>query len=472
MRNIIIDTDTYKLGGHWNMIVDEVDGIFSYGEARTGAKFPYSVFFGLQPILKNGFEGRRVSPYFVGEAANLAENHLGKITALNIEGWHYIIDKHDGFLPLRICAVPEGTPVPVSNVLMTVEATDSKCRWLTSYVESVLTHSWYGSAVATLSRVIKEDIKWFFDKSVDLVNGEYPTLPFALHDFGFRSAANVEQADTGGAAHLINFMGTDTPSALPFIRDYYQGDPYFKGIGYSVPATEHLNMTILGPEGEVRIVGELLKKYPTGILSVVADSFDYYNFVENIVCGIYKEEILKRDGVFVIRPDSCTPRHKTPAELVRWTLETLARHFGCIRNKKDYYVINPKVRVLYGDGLNREKINDIHKTVTDAYFSSENIAALGMGGGLIQSGVNRDTQRNAFKCSAARINGEWKDVQKNPLDQTKKSKAGRLKLIKENGIYKTVRTSEHGDDLLVPVFENGKILRKYSFDEVRQNAKL
>ena len=281
-----------------------------------------------------------------------------------------------------------------------------------------------------------------------------------------------ESAEIGGAAHLVNFLGTDTVPAIMLLAEYYNAGNV-EGIAYSVPATEHSIMTALGKDGEATVVANLLKEYPTGILSVVADSYDIYNFVDNIVGKQFKEQILARDGVFVVRPDSVDPTHPTPEALMVRIFDSLWNAIGGITNAKGYKVINPKVRVLWGDGIDRVGIHKILEATKNAGYSIENIACFGMGGGLLQK-VNRDTQRFAFKSCAQKRGGVWFDIQKQPKDTTKTSKKGKLKLVKLNGQYKTVGINEYPElaDEMVTVFENGELVKEYTLEEVRKNAAL
>jgi nicotinamide phosphoribosyltransferase len=465
MNNIILQTDSYKLN-HWNQYPNGTQTVYSYFESRHGAKFDYTTFFGLQAILIKNLVGQVVTREKIETAAEIAKHHFGSEKLFNRMGWEYILKKYDGGrLPLHIRAVPEGLSVPTGNVLMTVENTDDNCYWLTNAVESILTHVWYPSTVATLSRKIKQTIKSYLEESADCLGG----LDFMLHDFGYRGVSSDESAEIGGAAHLINFKGTDTLLALPFLRKYYHAE--YKDIAYSVPATEHSIMTSLGKDGECALVGELIEKYPEGILSCVADSYDIYNFVEFIVGKRYKEKILERNGVFVIRPDSVTPMHKTPEEQVVWILNSLWSSFGGKINSKGFKVINPKVRVLWGDGIDFDGITKIlHKTVENR-FSVQNIATFGMGGGLLQK-MNRDTQRFAFKCSAQFRDGRWWDIHKQPLDASKTSKKGRLKLIKQGDVFRTVYEAHLGKNLLETVFLNGSLMRSHLLSDVRENAKI
>jgi nicotinamide phosphoribosyltransferase len=175
--------------------------------------------------------------------------------------------------------------------------------------------------------------------------------------------------------------------------------------------------------------------------------------------------------VFVVRPDSITPQHPTPESEMVWIMHSLWDNFGGTINSKGYCVINPKVRVLWGDGIDIEGIKKILYAVTKAGFATENIACFGMGGGLLQK-VNRDTQRCAFKCSAQYRDGQWYDIQKNPKDVSKASKKGKLKLTKIDGKFVTVNENDPGEDYLKVVFENGVLIKEIDFDTVRKNAAL
>jgi nicotinamide phosphoribosyltransferase len=460
-KNICLTTDSYKLN-HWNQYPEGTEIVYSYFECRKGAKFAETPFFGLQYIIKNHLEGVVVTREKIENAAKLCKAHFGDERYFNREGWEYILNSHGGKLPVLIKAVEEGTVVPINNVLMTIQNTDENCFWLTNFLETILSQVWYPITVAALSREVKINIKKYLDLTSD--GG---LLNFGLHDFGFRGASSWETAGIGGAAHLINFLGTDTVVAMEVAMNYYNAN--LSSLAFSVAATEHSVMTALGKDGEEQVVENLLNEYPTGILSVVADSYDIYNFVDNLVGKKFKDRILNRDGVFVVRPDSITPTHQTPEEEMVWIMESLWNNYGGTVNSKGFKLINPKVRVLWGDGIDLEGIVKILQSVTNAGFATENIACFGMGGGLLQK-VNRDTQRCAFKCSAQYRNGNWYDIHKNPKDISKASKKGRLKLIKVDGKFATVNESDDGEDFLKPVFVNGLLLNEIDFDTVRKNA--
>ena len=462
-KNICLTTDSYKLN-HWNQYPAGTEKVYSYFECRKGAKFAETPFFGLQYIIKNHLEGVVVTREKIENAANLCKAHFGSEKYFNREGWEYILNSHGGKLPVVIKAVEEGTVVPINNVLMTIENTDNKCFWLTNFLETILSQVWYPITVASLSREVKVTLNEYFTLTSD--GG---LLNFGLHDFGFRGASSWESAGIGGAAHLINFLGTDTVVAMEVAVNYYNAN--LDNLAFSVAATEHSVMTALGKNGEEQVVENLLNEYPTGILSVVSDSYDIYNFVSNIVGTKFKDRILARDGVFVVRPDSITPTHPTPEEEMVWIMENLWANIGGIINSKGYKVINPKVRVLWGDGIDIEGIKKILYSITKAGFATENMACFGMGGGLLQK-VNRDTQRCAFKCSAQYRDGQWYDIQKNPKDVSKASKKGKLKLIKVDGEFETVGENDPGEDYLKVVFTNGVLVKEIDFDTVRKNAAL
>ena len=464
-KNFITQVDSYKIG-HAPMYPKGTEYVYSYLEARTGGKWNKTLFFELQYQLIEYLEGEVITQAKLEQALPLLAGHLSlsekDILRIRTQ-WEHIINKHNGRLPLEIKAVPEGTLVPINNVLMTVVNTDPDCFWLTNYVETLLTHVWYGCNIATLSyecKKIFEDFAYLTSTGRDV----FDFVQFQLHDFGYRSATCEEAAGIGGAGHLVNFLGTDTINAMEFALDYYNCTEI---PAFSVPATEHSVMTSMGKEGEEELFRNLLKEYPTGILSVVIDSYDYKNFIK--MAGKYKKEIFAREGKVVFRPDSGEP---TSTSLN--VIELLAKEFGYTENEKGYKVLNPSVGTIWGDGIDISGIEAILANYKENFWASSNIC-FGMGSHLLQV-HNRDTCRYAFKCSAQKRNGVWYDIFKSPLDQSKVSKKGKLKLVKLGNTYQTIQ--ENGPlpsgtkDELVTVFKNGVVTKKYTFDEVRANTLL
>lgn len=455
--NICLATDSYKIW-HWKGYLPNTENNYGYLEARNGAKFNKTVCFGLQYILKKYLEGQVVTQEKIDEADALMREHLGP-GFFNREGWQYILARYKGRLPVRIKSVAEGTPVDVSNVLMTVELTvnDPHLCWLTNFLESLLLHVWYPMTVATLSYELKIMIGDYMKQTCDTLD----SLPFKMQDFGFRGVSSYESAQIGGAAYMTSFAGSDNVPALMIPRQYY----HFNGMpAFSVAATEHSIMTARGEEGEWDVLDHIFKTTPKGVLSLVIDSYDFERFITT--CGTkYKDIILNREGVTVFRPDSGDPVTTTIQ-----CLHLLEKHFGCYMNGKKYKVLNDKVRLLWGDGIDYDGIRSILFAMRNHGYSTECMACFGMGGGLLQK-VNRDTQRMAFKSSAQYYDGAWHDVWKKPKDMSKASKRGRLALIKVDGKFQTIREEELGDrqNYLVTVFEDGHITKEYTWDEVKAN---
>lgn len=453
--NIILLSDSYKIS-HYRQYPPNTRTVYSYFESR-GGRFDEVVYFGLQYLLKQYLAGVVITPEGIDEAEEVFALHFGDTSLFNRSGWEHILHRHEGRLPVRIRAVPEGTPVPVHNVLMTIENTDPACFWLTNYLETLLVQTWYGSTVATLSREIKKLLLQFLRET-----GTPELVDFKLHDFGFRGVSSVETAGIGGAAHLVNFMGTDTLEAITCIRRYYNTKAM---PGFSIPAAEHSTITSWGRDNEVLAYANMLMQYPKGLVACVSDSYDIYNACEHLWGDTLRTHVLERDGTLVVRPDS-----GNPAEVVLNVMEILGQKFGVDTNRSGYKLLNPKVRVIQGDGVEYSSIRAILQTLRNHGWSADNIA-FGMGGALLQK-LDRDTQKFALKCSWADIGGEGRDVYKQPVTDTgKNSKRGRLKLVRSSsGLYDTVPESAPGNDILTTVFESGMLVREFSFEEVRNAA--
>ena len=459
-NNICLLTDSYKVTHHY-FYPEGTEKIYSYLESRVGAEFNKTIFYGLQYIIKKYLEGQIVTEDKIDEADKLMTAHLGE-GIFNRAGWEYILDKHNGKLPIEIKAVPEGTPVDVSNVLMTVENTDKRSYWLPNYLESLLLQVWYPSTVATLSAEVRKLSNFY----LEVTGSVKDNLDFMLHDFGYRGSSSTESSMLSGSAHLLSFSGTDTIPALTIPENYYNDSNVY---GFSVQATEHSVMTSLGPEGEMSQILNVIDKAKDGVLSMVIDSYNYRNFLTEAgkSGSELNEAILSfldvEGNKVVFRPDSGEPVSTTID-----CLNLLSDGFGCHLTDNGYKVFDLNIGLLWGDGLNYQKIRDILFAMKSNGWAAQNII-FGMGGGL-HTAVNRDTQRNAFKCSAQLRDGEWHDIFKNPLDSSKKSKTGRFKLIKENNSFKTVSIDNEGEDYLQTVFRNGELLIDDKFENIKQRA--
>lgn len=454
-------TDSYKVT-HWKQLQEGTEGIYSFYESRGGV-FPEVMFFGLQYILTRYLEGPIVTKESIEEASEDMALHFGNSTLFNRAGWERILNVHDGRLPVIIRAIPEGTSVPNRNVMMTIENTDQNLEcpmgWVTNYVETLLSQVWYPCTVATQSQEMRKTVLRYLKET-----GDPALIDFKVHDFGFRGSTSVESAGIGGAAHLVNFKGTDTLQALRVARKYYSE----RMAGFSIPAAEHSTITSWGKENEVKAFANMLDSFPKGLVAVVSDSFDIFKACEELWGKKLRDKVLNRDGVLVVRPDS-----GEPTTVVLEVLNALGRAFGYLENEKGYRVLNPKVRVIQGDGIDLTMIGRILEVMKENRWSADNIA-FGSGGGLLQK-MDRDTCKFAFKCSAANINGVWMDVMKDPVtDPGKRSKAGRLALVKIDGNFTTVREAEAERlglrNELLPVFRNGELLIDQTFAEIRARA--
>jgi len=452
LSNICLLTDAYKQT-HWMQYPKGTQRIYSYLEARGGNR-DATLFFGLQYIIKKHLEGIRVTQQMIEEADVFCKQMFAQ-NYFNRKGWEYILKTYDGRLPIKIKAVPEGTLVPIHNVLMTVENTDPKVPFITNFVETLLMQIWYPISVATNSFYIRKLIEGYCKKAGEDIS------PFHLNDFGYRGVSSVESAAIGGAAHLINFLGTDTLAGIQLAMKYYG----MKEVcGYSVFAAEHSTVTAYGRDGEAKAYESFIDNSPDdAILSIVCDSYDTMNAVDNIFGKQLKEKILKRKGKVVLRPDS-----GYAPDIAHDILWSLWKNFGGADNAAGYKVLNPKVGVIYGDGIDIQMVNNILFKVVDIGEFAPSTIIFGMGGALLQQ-VNRDTHQFAFKCSAAKIDNEWRDIYKQPkTDAAKNSKRGRLTLLKTTDGYMTVNDKINSpEDELVTVFENGVLLKEYTFDEIR-----
>lgn len=470
-KNLLTCTDVYKFG-HLYQYPKGTTKVFSYLQARSDKMSKDTVFFGLQYFIKE-YLMQPITTENVDEFVELVEMILGP-GMVKRENYDKLVAL--GYMPLELKAVPEGTKLPIKNVLMTVVNTHPDFYWLVGFTESLLLKLWNTCTVGVNSAELRNDCLEAAKRTCDDMNH----LPFQIHDFGYRGCSSEETAALSGAAHLLSFLGTDTVPAVRMIRNVYginKGEP----IGLSVPATEHSVMCAFGKEGELDAFKNMLTTYPKGIVSIVSDTYNLWNVLENFT-GDLKATILEREGKVVFRPDSGNPvkiicgdrqaKLNSPEEL--GALEILWDKFGGTVNTKGYRVLNPKVGLIYGDGIYRERMNVILKEMELMKFASSNIV-FGVGGLLLQN-FNRDDQGFAIKATHVVVNGQGRDIMKDPItDSGKKSHTGYLALRKDvNGKYVTVDglTEEQANDtLLQTVFKDGKLVKEYNFSEVRENLR-
>jgi len=463
--NVIMDSDSYKTS-HWMQYPPGTEFVVSYLESR-GGQFAKTRQFGYQYLIKNQFAGVVITHEMIDVAKFIIVQHMGGIPEyFNEAGWRYIVDVCGGKLPISIRIIPEGYLVEVHNALAVVINTDPRCFWLVNYLETAFHRAWYPVTVATLSGEIKKIILEFLETS-----GTPALIDFMLQDFGSRGVTCREQAMIGGASHAVNFKGSDTMVAIGMLARYYKASkvPFF-----SVPAAEHSTITTWTKKHEVDAVENMLDKYPTGIVSIVGDSFDIFNFCKEILGKQLREKVMRRNGVVVVRPDSSDGVKYTIESVVLSLLNILDGAFGSELNSKGYRVLPPFIRVLQGDGMNIHSLRRLCAAIVAAGWSLDNIACFGMGGKLLQ-GVDRDTQRFAFKCCAIYVNGVWQEVYKDPITDPGKTSIRGIPhvLYRQGSGFRTMTSldlSPKYGDRLVEIFHNGEIVVETTFDEILENV--
>lgn len=457
-------TDSYKFSHH-KQYPPGTSHIYSYVEARKApSRWSGKVlFFGLQYLLQRYMVGKVVDHKQIDVSVRRAAAHFGSKDIYNEAGWRKLVDKHNGRLPLSIKALPEGTIVPIGTPLFTVENTDDEFHWLTNWFETLLVQVWQMSTVATNSWECKTIIRRGLEQSGADLGG----LPFKLHDFGYRGCGSIEEAATAGAAHLVSFLGTDTFAAIDMLYDFY-GATDETMPGFSIPASEHSTIASWGREGELHAFKNMLEQYPEGLVACVSDTFDIWNACKNYWGVALKPRILHRKGTLVVRPDS-----GPLPETLLGVLDTLGKAFGTETNSLGFKVLPPQVRVIQGDGIDKQMLSIIIDEMLEKKWSIDNIA-FGSGGGLLRK-LDRDTLGFACKASSATVDGVERDVYKDPItDPGKKSKRGRQAVIRgKDGIEtwsKVVGADDMSGDLLKEVFRDGKLLEFQTLEQIRKVA--
>jgi len=474
-RNPCLMADGYKFSHaaagavhKWGQYPPHTERQFSYIEARVGSKFSEGVFFGLQYFLKE-YMTVRITKKDVEEAEYFCKLYG---VPFDTEKFMDIVNRTDGYWDVTIEAIPEGSVVPKSNVQVQIYNNSPESFWQPSFLETVLQRAvWYGSTVATLSREAKKVIRRGLEISADNLDG----LPWKLHDFGARGVSCHEQAMIGGAAHLVNFMGSDTVEGV-VMANYYYGEQMAAN---TIVATEHSTTISWGeirePDALINLIDQFGDKYK--IIASVADSFDFFRVVEEY----WGERLLQRvkdwGGTIVVRPDSGDAT-TIPVE----GIDRLMKKVGHTLNTKRFRLLPNYFRFVQGDGMNLESVEQLDNNLIAAGISTDNLTR-GMGGGLLMK-VDRDTMHYAQKPGLIEIRNpdgtiEYREIRKTPKTDTgKTSKGGRLALIESCGIgSSTIETIKYDDlngrrNLLRPVWKTGELLIDSTFAQVRENAKL
>ncbi|MCP4988438.1 MAG: nicotinate phosphoribosyltransferase [Colwellia sp.] len=535
-----LQTDCYKLF-HKDAYHPDITEVYSNYTSRNGgwSNVPNNtevVFVGLQYFIKDVLIDEWNTSFFdlpkesaIHSLKRIVDNVLGfSYDASHFEALHDL-----GFLPLQIKALPEGVSVPYGVPPVTFKNTVAGFQWLANYIETVFsTENWPIQTSATTAKAyLKNTVKAF-----DNAGLPHDLVPFMCHDFSFRGCFGRHAAAMSGFGHLTSFAGTDTIPAILFAEKYYNANVETELVGASVPATEHSTATsyimsmaeekgITKLEAELDYVRYLMTKVPTGILSHVSDSFDFWSFVSEGLPQL-KDEILAREGKLVIRPDSGCPvkvltgyklydvrdtpltdEGRTPLpnlemlkaegfevvqmldgslvdiseedfntnitqEEVKGLIECLAETFGTTESPKGLKLLHDNIGAIYGDSITLDRQQQIIERLEAKGFAA--MVVLGIGSYSYQH-VTRDTHGSAVKAVWVKKGGKGVDVFKDPkTDSKKKSAKGLLRVEKENGkfvLYDQQTSEQEQQGLLDTVFLDGKLVKETSLQEIRERVK-
>lgn len=448
------------------------------------------VFVGLQYFLSEYLNSLFDKTFFNQDSHDICEEYERRTNTYlgpNDIGSDHIRALHDlGYLPLEFKALPEGTLVPLRVPMFTVTNTHPDFFWLVNYIETLMSNVlWMPQTSATIAK----RMRGLLDAAAERTGTPIEAVDFQAHDFSMRGMAGVESAVLSGMGHLTQFSGTDTVPAIELIENYY-GDglspDYF--IAGSVPATEHSVMCAGGKDDERETYERILDLYPSGIVSMVSDTWDLWKVITETLPSL-KDKIMARDGKLVIRPDSGDPADilcgtkvvsdddaylYSPEE--KGVVQLLWEIFGGTETDKGFKLLDSHIGVIYGDSINYKRAKDILERLEAKGFASGNVV-FGMGSFGYQY-QTRDTFGFAMKATSVTINGVETPIFKDPVTDNglKKSLTGRIAVLAntETGkLYAVDNASEWAlqKSLLKPVWRNGEFLETYTFEEVRKNAR-
>jgi nicotinamide phosphoribosyltransferase len=439
------------------------------------------VFFGLQYLVKEYLIKQWNEGFFnmpkekvVADYKRRMDNALGK-DSIPIE---HIAELHDlGYLPLVVKGLPEGTIVSSKIPVVTVYNTAPKFFWLTNYLESLMSAIlWKPCTSATTAFQYRKVFNEFAKSTVSDTDIDF--VYWQGHDFSFRGMSGIEDACMSAAGHLLSFYGTDTVPAIDFHEAYYNANSDKELVGGSVPATEHSVMCMGTKDNEIATFERLIEKiYPAGIVSIVSDTWDFWKVISEFLPQL-KTKILARNGKVVIRPDSGDPvkiivgdKEATPGSPeYKGAIECMWETFGGTTTDKGYKLLDSHIGLIYGDSITLKRQQDILNGLKEKGFCSFNVV-LGIGSYTYEY-VTRDTYGFAMKATYGEVNGEARNIFKDPKtdDGTKKSAKGLMQVTEVNGtiVMKDQCTwGEEKQGLLKTVFENGKIVNEQSLSEIR-----
>ena len=482
MINPFLLTDFYKTIHHM-CYAKGMTKLVSYWTPRMSRKEDMDkvVMFGLQPFLKKYLINYFNDNFFnkekeavVSEYRRIISKTMGSIAAdtKHIEALHDL-----GYLPIQIKAVAEGLRVNIKTPMIEITNTHEDFAWLVNYLETFMScNIWQPMTSATIAYRYREIIEKYFTLTVE--NGD---VRKACGDFSMRGFSSLESAELSGSAHLLSFLGTATIPAISYLEEFYNCNVEEEIVGVGTPSTEHSVMCSYGMDEHAAYTRLITEVFPSGTLSIVSDTYDYWNVITNILPTL-KEDILNRDGKIVIRGDSGDPVKiicgdtdalKDSPEY-KGTVELLWDIFGGEVNSKGYKVLNSKIGTIYGDSITVERCEEICIGLMKNGFAVNN-CIFGIGSYTYQYNT-RDTFGFALKATHAVIDGEEKFIFKDPITDTgnfKKSQKGMCYVYREGQdiLYKDELTikeqAKFKDNLLEIVFKDGELVKDYSLSEIR-----
>lgn len=477
----LFQTDGYKVD-HRRQYPKGTTYVYSNLTPRNGrdAEDKGVIFFGLQFVLERYFNEQIEDGFFNRPKQDVMDEYqlfLNEYLGPNDIGVDHIAALWDlGYLPLEIKAVPEGTFVPYGVPVLTIENTVPEFFWVTNYIETLISSAlWHATTSATTAFKYRKLLEGWALKTA----GDTGFVDFQGHDFSFRGQTSPESAALSGAAHLTAFVGTDTIPAIHLLKQYYEATGM---VGVSVAATEHSVMCAGGEDDELETYDRLLDLYPTGILSVVSDTWDYWNVLTKILPAL-KDKIVARGGKLVIRPDSgdpvkiiCgDPDAPLGSPERKGTVAVLFELFGGTETSTGHGQLDEHIGVIYGDSITLERAEAICAGLAAKGYASTNVV-FGIGSYTYQY-CTRDNHGFAMKATWCEISGSGHDIFKKPKTDNggKFSAKGRLAVLRDglDGELYLIQGVAHGvtyaGDYLQTVWFNGEAFNTLTLEEVRAN---
>lgn len=475
--NALLLTDGYKTGHH-QQYPNGTEEVYSNWTPRSSKHAPFAcdqvLSFGQQYVVKWIHEYFETN-FFKRDKQELCDelrNELSLYLGMDYDVSH-LEELHDlGYLPIKIKSIEEGVEVPIRIPMLSIVNTKKEFYWITNYLETLLsTMLWQPMTSASIALCYKRILKkWCLKTDKNSLD----FLEFQAHDFSMRGMGGLESAMASGMGHAAVFKGSDSLPVIAGMRNYYDAKGFVIG---SVNATEHSVMCAGTQQDEIGTFKRLMEIYPNGILSIVSDTWDLWKVIGDYL-PIIKDDILARDGKIVIRPDSgdpvdilCGNESEGQDNIVKkGVIEALWDVFGGSVNAQGFKVLNPKIGAIYGDSITTERAEKICKRLYDKGFASTNVV-LGIGSFTYQFNT-RDTFGFAMKATSVVVNGERREIFKDPItdDGIKKSAKGLLKVIKTKNSYELEdQQDEAGEKLgeLKQIYCDGKFFNLKDLNQIR-----